>query len=60
MPSWMNQTSSFQGKMHKGVKQPHYDPLVILLKIENFNVHRVLIDNGSSVDIIYLPTFWQI
>ena len=47
----------FSGKDAQGVKQPHYDPLVILLKIENFNLHRVLIDNGSSIDIIYLPTF---
>ena len=41
------------------MKQPHDNPLVILLKIENFNVHCVLIDNGSSADIIYLSTFQQ-
>ena len=41
----------------RGVKQPHDNPLVIMLMIEGFNTRRVLIDNGSSVDIIYLSTF---
>ena len=36
------------------------EPLVIMLRVEEFNIHRVLIDNGSSVDIIYLPMFQQI
>ena len=38
----------------RGVKQPHDDPLVIMLMIEGFNTKRVLIDNGNSADIIYL------
>ena len=40
-----------------GIRQPHEDLLVIMLRVEEFNIHWVLIDNGSSVDIIYLPTF---
>ena len=36
------------------------EPLVIMLRVEEFNIHRVLIDNRSSVDIIYLPMFKQI
>ena len=39
------------------VKQPHNDPLVIMLNIEGFNTKRILVDNGSSADIIYLPAF---
>ena len=39
------------------VKQPHDDPLVIMLIIEGFNTIRVLVDNGSSADIIYLSAF---
>ena len=42
------------------VKQPHNDPLVIMLIIEGFNTSKILIDNGSSVDIIYLSTFQQL
>ena len=41
----------------RGVKQPHDDQLVIMLMIEEFNTRRVLIDNGSSVDIIDLSAF---
>ena len=39
------------------VKQPHDNPLVIMLMIEGFNIKRVLVDNGSFVDIIYLMLF---
>ena len=41
----------------RGVKQPYNDPLVIMIIIEGFNTRRVLVDNGSSVNIIYLSTF---
>ena len=41
----------------RGVKQPHDDPLVIMLTIEGFNTRRILVDNGSSTDIIYLFAF---
>ena len=44
----------------RGVKQPHDDPLVIMLMIKGFNTRRILIDNRSSVDIIYLSTFQQL
>ena len=43
-----------------GVKQPHNDPLVIMLNIEGFNTKRILVDNGSFTDIIYLPAFQQL
>ena len=41
----------------RGIRQPHDDPLVIMLRVEEFNIHWVLIDNGSLADIIYLPAF---
>ena len=31
-----------------------------MLNIEGFNTKRILIDNGGSADIIYLPTFQQL
>ena len=40
----------------RGIRQPHDDPLVIVLRVEEFNIHRVFIDN-SSADIIYLLAF---
>ena len=44
----------------RGIRQPHDDPLVIMLRVEEFNIHQMLIDNGSSADIIYLPAFQQV
>ena len=41
----------------RGVKKPHDDPLVIMLVIERFHTRQILIDNGSSADIIYLSAF---
>nr|XP_023905316.1 uncharacterized protein LOC112017085 [Quercus suber]XP_023905317.1 uncharacterized protein LOC112017086 [Quercus suber] len=38
---------------------PHDDALVVTLRVGDFNMHRVLIDNGSSADILYYPTFLQ-
>ena len=37
---------------------PHYDALVFTLCINNFDVHRVLVDSGSAVDV-KLPTETQ-
>ena len=44
----------------RGVKQPHDDPLVIMVMIKAFNTRRVMVDNGSSADIIYLSAFQQL
>ena len=44
----------------RGVKQLHDDPLVIMFMIEGFNTRRILVDNSSSVDIIYLSAFQQL
>nr|XP_023898138.1 uncharacterized protein LOC112010012 [Quercus suber] len=49
----------FLEKDHCGIKQPHSDPLVIMLKVEEFNIHQVLVNNRSLADIIYLLAFQQ-
>ena len=36
---------------------PHDDALVVNLQIGDYNMHQVLVDNGSSADILYYPAF---
>ena len=38
---------------------PHDDALVISIQIEDYNTHRVLVDNASLADILYYPAFQQ-
>lgn len=49
----MNQTISFSDRDLGDVQLPHNDPLVVTLRIGNFNVKRVLIDQGSFAEVMY-------
>jgi hypothetical protein len=40
-----------------GMLQPHTDALVGMLTIANHNIHCILEDNGSLVDILYWYAF---
>jgi hypothetical protein len=41
----------------QGIVLPHDDALVVTLLISNYNVHKVLIDTGSSADILFMGAF---
>ena len=45
----------FSERDTKGIKQPHDNPLVIMLRTEEYNIHRILIENRSLTDILYMP-----
>ena len=34
---------------------PHDDAIVVSMRTGDYNMHRVLIDNGNSADILYYP-----
>ena len=35
---------------------PYDDALVVGIRVGDYNVHRMLVDNGSSADILYYPS----
>ncbi|XP_021741185.1 uncharacterized protein LOC110707483 [Chenopodium quinoa] len=41
----------------KGIIYPHDDPLVVTMRIANWEVDRILINGGSSSNIIYINAF---
>ena len=49
----------FLEKDARRLHHPHDDALVVSIRIEDYNMHRVLVDNGSSTDILYYPAFQQ-
>ncbi|KAK3016899.1 hypothetical protein RJ639_005914 [Escallonia herrerae] len=48
---------TFSDEDLKNVKTPHDDPLVITIKAGNFDVKCVLIDNGSSAEVLFYDAF---
>ena len=50
-------TISFTDEEAERIHHPHDDAIVITLLIADYTTRRVLVDNGSSADILYYPTF---
>ena len=53
----LDNTFTFSDSDLEGCQHPHDDPLVVRTIVANTTVHRVLIDNGSSADIIFASAF---
>ncbi|GAA0166319.1 hypothetical protein LIER_21497 [Lithospermum erythrorhizon] len=47
-------------KDYEGIECPHKDPLVITTVITNFEVGRMLVDIGSSMDILFLDAYLKL
>jgi hypothetical protein len=43
----------------EGISMPRDDPLVVTMTVANHTIHRILIDNGSSADILYWSVIQQ-
>ena len=56
----LDTTITFSDANLEGCQHPHDDPLVIRVIVANKTVHRVLVDNGSSADIIFALAFEKI
>ncbi|CAK9186380.1 unnamed protein product [Ilex paraguariensis] len=54
---WLNTAITFSDSNLEGYKHPHDDPLVVRAVVANRTVYQVLIDNGSSTDIIFASAF---
>ena len=51
---------TFSEKDERHIRHPHCDALVIKAMIVNNNVHRILVCNRSSMDILYFQAFKRI
>ncbi|GAV58419.1 hypothetical protein CFOL_v3_01953, partial [Cephalotus follicularis] len=51
---------SFSEMDYEGVHLPHDDPVVVTLYVELFTMKRILIDSGSSTDVLYKHAFDQL
>ena len=54
---WLDTSITFSDSDMEGCQHPHDDPLVVHAVVANKTIHRVLIDNGSSADIIFASAF---
>ena len=59
MPRVDNPTIEFSKDDARRLHHPHDDALVVSLQIGDYNLHRVLVDNGNSTDILYYLAFQQ-
>nr|XP_023903890.1 uncharacterized protein LOC112015689 [Quercus suber] len=54
-----NLVIEFSEEDARRLHQPHDDVFVVSIRVKDYNTHQVLVDNGSSADIIYYPAFQQ-
>nr|KYP34774.1 hypothetical protein KK1_044222 [Cajanus cajan] len=51
---------TFTDDDYTGVSPNQNDPMVIAVEVANWEVHKTLIDQGSSVDVLYWPTLLRL
>lgn len=55
-------TITFYKEDSEGVESLHNDVVIVSLAIVNYDVCCILVDNGSSVDLLFYNTFlgWEL
>ncbi|XP_077230121.1 uncharacterized protein LOC143863319 [Tasmannia lanceolata] len=56
-PPQEDKVTSFSSEDYKGLQVPHDDAQVIRLIISNYDAEKILVDTGSSVNVLHLGTF---
>ena len=62
VPKIARRESPIVGFLEEDVRLLHHlhnDAFVVNIRIEDYNVHRVLVDNDNSANILYHPAFQQ-
>ena len=54
---WKSDAITFTDKDARGIQTFHDDAVVISLIIANYDVKRVLVDNGSSANMLFYEAF---
>ncbi|XP_068339004.1 uncharacterized protein [Pyrus communis] len=54
-PNW--DPICFYPEEERGIIYPHNDPLIVKAHIANFDVRRILVDTGASVNIMFAEAF---
>ena len=52
-----NPVIGFMEEDAQRLHHPHDDALIVSICVRDYNTHRVLVDNGSSIDILYYLAF---
>ena len=52
-----NPVIGFTEEDNRPLHHPHNDALVVSIHVRDYNTHRVLVDNGSFVDILHYLAF---
>jgi hypothetical protein len=58
--SYWHEPITFTLANGQGIKHPYKDALVISMVVEGYKVHMILMDNGSSVNILLAKTMTNI
>ncbi|XP_021822805.1 uncharacterized protein LOC110764199 [Prunus avium] len=60
MPKVRWEPITFSEEEEEGIIYPHDDPMIIRAEIAKFDVGRILIDTGSSVNVIFADAFKEL